>query len=91
MSMSDVEFAFNKYDLKPDAKVKLAKISGILLAYPDLRVQVNGYTDNIGSPSYNQKLSEERADAVQDFLISQNVPAANVTAQGDGEKRPDCG
>lgn len=88
MSMSDVEFGFNKYDLKPDAKVKLAKISGILLAYPDLKVQVNGYTDNIGSASYNQKLSEERAGAVRDFLISQNVPAANVTSQGFGDSNP---
>lgn len=88
MSMSDVEFGFNKYDLKPDAQVKLAKISGILLAYPDLKVQVNGYTDNIGSAGYNQKLSEERANAVHDFLISQNVPSANVTAQGYGESNP---
>lgn len=88
MSMSDVEFGFNKYDLKPDAKVKLAKISGILLAYPDLKVQVNGYTDNIGSPTYNQKLSEERADSVRDFLISQNVPSSDVTGQGYGESNP---
>jgi len=88
MSMPDVLFAFNKYDLKPDAKVILAKISGILLSYPDLKVQVNGYTDNVGSPSYNQKLSEERADAVHDFLVAQNVPAAEVTAQGYGESDP---
>lgn len=88
MSMSDVEFGFNKYNLKPDAKVKLAKISGILLAYPGLKVQVNGYTDNIGSPSYNQKLSEQRADSVRDFLVSQNVPQADVTAQGYGESNP---
>lgn len=88
MSMSDVEFGFNKYDLKPDAMVKLAKISGILLAYPDLKVQVNGYTDNIGSPSYNQKLSEERAGTVHDFLLSQDVPAAEVTSQGFGASDP---
>lgn len=88
MSMPDVLFAFDKYELKPDARVKLAKVSGILLAYPDLKVQVEGYTDNVGSPGYNQKLSEERADSVHDFLISQNVPAGSVTAQGHGENDP---
>lgn len=88
MSMPDVLFGFNKHDLKPDAKVKLAKIAGILLAYPDLKVQVNGYTDNIGSADYNQKLSEQRANTVRSFLNAQNVPAANVTSQGYGENNP---
>ncbi|HVX57409.1 MAG TPA: OmpA family protein, partial [Candidatus Saccharimonadales bacterium] len=88
VNMSDVLFAFNKYNLKPDAQVKLAKVSGILLAHPDLKVQVEGYTDNIGSDQYNQKLSQERADAVRDFLVSQDVPQQEVTAQGFGESHP---
>lgn len=88
VNMSDVLFAFNKYELKPDAEIKLAKISGILLTYPNLKVQVEGYTDNVGSDAYNQKLSEERADAVQSFLVSQGVPPGNVTAQGYGEADP---
>lgn len=88
VNMSDVLFAFNKYELKPDAKVKLAKISGILLAYPDLKVQVEGYTDNIGSDEYNQKLSEERADAVKDFLVAQDVPQQNLSAEGLGKNDP---
>jgi outer membrane protein OmpA-like peptidoglycan-associated protein len=88
MNMSDVLFDFNKYTLKPDAREKLAKISGILIAYPNLKVQVEGYTDNIGSDGYNQKLSEERADGVRDYLVSQSVPQTNVTAQGYGESDP---
>jgi outer membrane protein OmpA-like peptidoglycan-associated protein len=88
MNMSDVLFDFNKYTLKPDAREKLAKISGILIAYPNLKVQVEGYTDNIGSDDYNQKLSEERADGVRDYLVSQSVPQNNVTAQGYGEGDP---
>jgi outer membrane protein OmpA-like peptidoglycan-associated protein len=88
MNMSDVLFDFNKYTLKPDAREKLAKISGILIAYPDLKVQVEGYTDNIGSDEYNQKLSEERADGVRDYLIAQSVPQSDVTAQGYGESDP---
>lgn len=88
MSMPDVLFGFDKYNLKPEAREKLAKVSGILLAYPDLKVQVKGYTDNVGSSDYNQKLSNERADTVHDFLVSQNVPSANVTAEGRGESNP---
>lgn len=88
MDMPNVLFAFNKYELKPDAQVKLAKVSGILLAYPDLRVQVEGYTDNIGSADYNQKLSEQRADSVRGFLVAQNVQPKNVSAQGFGEQHP---
>jgi outer membrane protein OmpA-like peptidoglycan-associated protein len=88
MNMSDVLFAFNKYELKPEAREKLAKISGILLAYPDLKVQVEGYTDNIGSDDYNQKLSEQRADSVRDYLVKQNVPEDNITAEGFGKTNP---
>lgn len=88
MNMSDVLFDFNKYTLKPEAREKLAKVSGILLAYPGLKVQVEGYTDNIGSDEYNQKLSEQRADGVRDYLVSQSVKDNNVTAAGYGKSSP---
>ncbi len=88
VNMSDVLFDFNKYTLKPEAREKLAKVSGILLAYPNLKLQVEGYTDNIGSDEYNQKLSEERAGGVRDYLVSQSVPDANITAQGFGKTHP---
>jgi outer membrane protein OmpA-like peptidoglycan-associated protein len=86
--MADVLFAFNKYELKTDAQVKLAKISGILLTYPNLKVQVEGYTDNIGSDEYNLKLSQQRAMAVQAFLIEQGVQPGSVTSQGYGKADP---
>jgi outer membrane protein OmpA-like peptidoglycan-associated protein len=88
VNMSDVLFDFNKYTLKPDAREKLAKVSGILLAYPNLKLQVEGYTDNIGSDEYNQKLSQERADAVREFLVSQSVPDGNISAAGYGKSDP---
>jgi len=88
VNMSDVLFDFNKYSLKPDAQVKLAKVSGILLAYPNLKLQVEGYTDNIGSDEYNQKLSEERANAVRDFLVTQNVPQGSISSAGYGKSNP---
>jgi outer membrane protein OmpA-like peptidoglycan-associated protein len=88
VNMSDVLFDFNKYTLKADAQVKLAKVSGILLAYPNLKLQVEGYTDNIGGDDYNQKLSEERADTVRDFLVAQSVPDSNIAAEGYGKNEP---
>jgi outer membrane protein OmpA-like peptidoglycan-associated protein len=88
VNMSDVLFDFNKYTLKSDAQVKLAKVSGILLAYPNLKLQVEGYTDNIGTDEYNQKLSEQRADAVREFLVAQSVADANISAQGYGKSNP---
>jgi len=88
MNMSDVLFDFGKYTLKPDAQVKLAKVSGILLAHPGLTLQVEGYTDNVGSEQFNQKLSEQRAAAVQDFLVSQGIAPGNVSAKGFGKNNP---
>lgn len=88
VNMSDVLFDFNKYTLKPDAREKLAKVSGILLAYPNLNLQVEGYTDNIGSDEYNQTLSEQRAGGVRDYLESQGVQQGNITAHGLGKSNP---
>jgi outer membrane protein OmpA-like peptidoglycan-associated protein len=85
VNMSDVLFDSNRYTLKPEAREKLAKVSGILLAYPNLKVQVEGYTDNIGSDEYNQRLSEQRADRVREYLVSESVADANVTAKGYGK------
>ncbi len=88
VNMSDVLFDFNKATLKPGARERLAKVAGIILAYPDLKLQVEGYTDNIGTPQYNQQLSEKRADTVRDYLEQQGVNPNNVTARGFGESAP---
>jgi outer membrane protein OmpA-like peptidoglycan-associated protein len=88
VSMPDVLFAFNKYDLKPEARERLAKISGIVLAYPDLKLEIDGYTDSIGSDEYNMELSDKRAEAVRDFLVSQGVNMNNVVARGMGKADP---
>jgi outer membrane protein OmpA-like peptidoglycan-associated protein len=81
-------FDFNKYTLKPGAREKLAKVSGILLAYPGLKIQVEGYTDAIGTDDYNQKLSESRAGGVRDYLTGQGVPTDTVSAVGYGKQNP---
>jgi outer membrane protein OmpA-like peptidoglycan-associated protein len=88
VNISDVLFDFNKYTLKPGAREKMAKVSGILLAYPGLTIKVEGYTDSIGSDEYNLKLSEQRADSVRDYLVQQAVPPGAVTALGLGKADP---
>jgi outer membrane protein OmpA-like peptidoglycan-associated protein len=88
VNMSDVLFATAQFNLKPEAREKLAKVSGILLSYPGLAVQVEGYTDNVGGDEYNLTLSQQRGDAVRDYLISQGVGAANITATGYGKTNP---
>lgn len=88
VNMSDVLFDFDKATLKPGAREKLAKVSGIVLAYPGLKLAVEGYTDSIGSDEYNMTLSEKRADAVRDYLVSQGVSDSSITAQGFGKENP---
>jgi outer membrane protein OmpA-like peptidoglycan-associated protein len=88
VNMSDVLFDTGKYTLKPEAREKLAKVSGILLAYPNLKVQVEGYTDNVGGDAYNLTLSQQRGDAVRAYLVSQGVSPDNVTSTGYGMSNP---
>ncbi len=88
VNMSDVLFDTARYTLKPGAREKLAKVSGIILGHPGLKIQVEGHTDSVGGEEYNMKLSENRAGAVRDFLVAQGVPAASVTSQGFGKTMP---
>ena len=88
VSMSDVLFDTGQYSLKPGAREKLAKVAGILIAYPSLNIAVGGYTDNVGGDSMNQKLSENRAGAVRDYLVQSGVATNTVTAQGFGNTLP---
>jgi outer membrane protein OmpA-like peptidoglycan-associated protein len=86
--MQDVLFATGKYDLTQAAQVALARISGIVVSHPGLNLHVEGYTDSTGTIQINQKLSNERADTVRDFLINQGIDPATITAQGYGESYP---
>jgi len=88
VNMSDVLFDTAKYTLKPAAREKLAKISGIVLAHPGLSLKVEGHTDSVGSDEYNQLLSEQRASSVRDFLVQQGVPDHSVTSRGFGKTQP---
>ncbi len=88
VNMQDVLFDTGKYTLKVPAQLALARISGIVLSHPGLNLQVEGYTDSTGTMELNQKLSEQRANAVRDFLMQQGINTNNMTAVGYGENYP---
>jgi outer membrane protein OmpA-like peptidoglycan-associated protein len=88
VSMSDVLFDTGKYSLKAGAREKLAKVAGILLAYPGLNIEVGGYTDNVGADTMNQTLSENRASSVRDYLVQQGVATGSVSSKGFGNTLP---
>ena len=88
VNMSDVLFDSGQYTLRPLAREKLAKISGIVLAYPTLMLAVEGNTDSVGTEEFNQTLSEKRAESVRGYLTKQGVPESSTTAAGFGKTRP---
>jgi outer membrane protein OmpA-like peptidoglycan-associated protein len=88
VNMSDVLFDSGQYTLRPLAREKLAKISGIVLAYPTLMLAVEGNTDSVGTEEFNQTLSEKRAESVRTYLTRQGVPEGSTTAAGFGKTRP---
>jgi outer membrane protein OmpA-like peptidoglycan-associated protein len=88
VNMSDVLFDTGQYTLKPGAREKLAKVSGIILAHPGLRIEVEGHTDSVGGDEYNMTLSENRANAVRSYFVEQGVSPDAVTARGFGKTMP---
>lgn len=88
VNMNDVLFDTGKATLKPGARVRLAKVAGIIEAYPDLKLEIDGYTDSTGSADFNQELSQQRADSVRSFLVSQGVSDANIVTHGFGKEDP---
>ncbi len=88
VNMGDVLFDLEKFTLRPEARERLAKLSGIVLGNPGLMLAVEGHTDATGSDAYNQTLSEERAGAVRGYLVEQQIPAESISAAGYGKARP---
>ena len=88
VNLSDVLFDTGKADLKPGAREKLARLSGVLLSHPGLHVEVEGHTDSVGGDSYNQQLSESRAGSVRDYLVREGIAPNTVGTAGFGESKP---
>jgi len=85
---ADALFAFDKAVLKPEGMQELDGLVANLNGVDYDNIQVTGHTDRIGSDKYNQTLSEERANAVREYLISKDIPANRITAAGMGESQP---
>ncbi len=81
-------FELGESDLSRDAKKRLDKLAKTLIAYPDTRISVTGFTDDLGSEAVNQQLSTARAKAVRDHLLEEDVPAYRLEADGYGSAAP---
>jgi len=88
VTMADVLFDSGKYTLRPAAREKLAKLAGIVLGHPGLKLAAEGHTDSTGTADFNQKLSVKRAEAVTEYLGSQGVPRDSLSASGFGDTKP---
>jgi outer membrane protein OmpA-like peptidoglycan-associated protein len=88
VTMADVLFDTGKYNIKPTTREKLARLAGIVLAHPGLKLEIEGHTDSTGSDEINQKLSEKRAETVRTFLTEQGLAADAITAKGFGKTMP---
>jgi outer membrane protein OmpA-like peptidoglycan-associated protein len=88
VNMADVLFETGKYALSQDAQLKLAKLSGMIQAHPGLNLAIEGHTDTTGTPDFNMKLSQQRADAVREFLAKQGMSPDTITAKGMGQDSP---
>jgi len=88
INISDVLFDSGDYALRPIAREKLARVSGIVLAHPGLRLEAEGHTDSVGTDEFNQLLSQKRALAVRDFLLEQGIPITSLGAHGFGKTMP---
>ncbi len=85
---SEASFAFDRADIKPEFKPTLDKVAGVLREDPNVRITIIGFTDSVGSEEYNQRLSERRAQATADYLISRGVGASQILTRGLGESEP---
>ena len=86
--LRNVFFDSNKSELKSESQSELDKLVQLLNENPGLKIEISGHTDNVGKPADNLTLSNNRAKAVIDYLVSKNIPALRLTAKGFGETRP---
>ena len=88
LTLGDVLFDTGKAQLNPGAAFKLDQLAQFLNEHPDRRVQIDGFTDSVGSEAYNQDLSQRRADAVKAALLSRGVSPSRISTEGYGKAFP---
>ena len=88
VTFEDVHFDFDRYSLRPEAVRALDEAVRVLQQNPDVRVEIEGHTCNIGTAEYNLALGERRANAVRDYLASRGIAAGRFRTVSYGEERP---
>ncbi len=88
LTLGDVLFDTGRAELKPGASRNLDQLAQFLVEHPERRVQVDGFTDSVGSDSYNEELSQRRANAVREALIARGVEPSRIGAEGYGKSYP---
>jgi len=86
--LNNVYFEFNKWNLLPESYEELNTVVKFLTDNPKVEIEVSGHTDNIGSDSYNMNLSQKRADAVKNYLVSKKITETRITSKGYGKTKP---
>jgi len=88
LTLGDVLFDTGRSELKSGASRKLDQLAQFLVEHPDRRVQIDGFTDSVGTDSYNEELSQRRANTVREALISRNVESSRIGTEGYGKSYP---
>jgi outer membrane protein OmpA-like peptidoglycan-associated protein len=88
MDLSDILFAFDRFNLTPEAVVELDKVTAWLRENPTVKVEIGGHTDSEGTTDYNLRLSESRARSVREYFTEHGVAAGRLTSKGYGESQP---
>lgn len=86
--LKNIFFDFDKYDLLPESRVELERLTQLLVKNPKMKIEIGGHTDNKGTREYNQKLSENRAKAVYDYLIQHGIDKTRLSYKGYGLEKP---
>lgn len=84
----NILFEFDSANIKPGSERTIEKVAQFLIDYPDRQIKIEGFTDSVGEESYNQQLSQRRAEAVEQALVNAGVPANRIDAEGLGEEFP---
>lgn len=86
--INNIFFDFNKYELKPESFLELDRLYKFLSDNSDISVEISGHTDNIGTDEYNITLSNARANAVKDYLVSKGISSNRIISKGYGKSQP---
>ena len=88
IEVKDILYDYNKFDIRPDAAIRLDTLVQTLTDNPKISIELSSHTDSRGKDAYNQKLSQQRAQAAVDYIVSKGIDKARITAKGYGESRP---